>query len=256
MMQNGELLPLSAEEQDQYERDKISGANAAAGELSCAHCQECNDKGYIFERCGTELVSVECRCMKKRRSIWRMEKSGLKDLLREYTFDSYQTPDEIYREAKRKAMAYVKDCAGKWFVASGNPGSGKTHICTAICGELLNSGLSVRYMLWRDSSTQIKAVVNDEEEYARLITPLKTVKVLYIDDFFKTAKLTTGDMNLAFELLNARYNRKDLVTIISTELHIGKLLQIDEAIGSRIYERSKDYYLRFEGKDKNWRLRK
>lgn len=254
-MDNGTLKPLSCEEQEEFEREKIRSANAEKGNLTGPHCDECNDKGYTYKKRNDEIVIVECGCMKKRRSVWNMEKSGLGDLLEYCTFDRYQTKEPWQKEAKRTAMDYTKNNSEKWFVASGAVGSGKTHICTAICGGLLKAGLEVRYMLWRDSATKIKAVVNDYDAYNRMLDPLKSVKVLYIDDFFKGAKVTAGDTNLAFELLNARYNSKKLITIISTELSIEQILDIDEAVGSRIYERSKGYYLRFEGKDKNFRLR-
>lgn len=60
---------------------------------------------------------------------------------------------------------------------------------------------------------------------------LKMVYVFYIDDFIKET-VTDADINIAFELLNARYNDHEKLTIISTEK------SIDEALGSRIYERS------------------
>lgn len=201
--------------------------------------------------------------MPKRRSLQRIRKSGLGDMLKRYTFENYQTLEEWQRSAKRAGLNYLADHDGKWFVAAGAVGSGKTHLCTAICGGLLDAGLEVRYMLWRDHGVQMKAVVNDSEAYSAMVEPLKQVKVLYIDDLFKTAKddrgmkkVTSGDVNLAFELLNARYNRKDLITIISTELSIEQIMDIDEAVGSRIFERSKNFCLRFEGAKKNWRLRK
>ena len=113
-------------------------------------------------------------------------------------------------------------------------------------------------MMWVDDGGRIKAAVNDSEEYTRLLTPLKRVPVLYIDDFFKadrTKGVTPGDIKMAFELLNYRYINEGLVTIISTEKSIESILSIDEAIGSRIYQKSKDYCLVFEGEGKNWRLR-
>ena len=64
--------------------------------------------------------------------------------------------------------------------------------------------------------------------------------------------MSDGDLNVAFELLNARYNARKR-TIISGERTIGAIMDIDEAIGSRIYERSKNGYC-FETSPENWRL--
>lgn len=121
----------------------------------------------------------------------------------------------------------------------------------------MNAGINTRYMLWRDVAVQAKANVNDDEVYADIVGPLKRVKCLYIDDLFKVGKgkpPTDGDVNLAFEILNSRYNDSSKLTIISTERTMEELLDIDEAVGSRIYERSAGYRLDFTGKT-NWRLR-
>lgn len=246
-------LPLS-----EYEALRCQWGNAADGSLDGLDCPVCHNRGYMVEvdENGNQAC-VECSCMARRRSLKRIERSGLRDALVSYTFDAFRTDEPWQAQMKQKAQAFLADNEGKWFAAMGSVGSGKSHICTAICGELLNAGLEVRYMLWRDEGARLKAVVNDSEAYSRLIEPLKTVKVLYIDDLFKTQagkEVTQGDINLAFELLNYRYVNKRLVTILSSEKTIEDILNIDEAVGSRIYERCKDYYLRLTGR-KNWRLR-
>jgi DNA replication protein DnaC len=226
----------------EYEQKRADGINGQVGELKGYDCQECKNRGYIAVVVNGSLSMRECRCMATRRSQRHIERSGLKSQLEDCTFAKYQTPEQWQAEAKLKAQNYLTDNCGKWFLACGSVGSGKTHLCTAICGEFLNMGKEVRYMLWRDEAVQLKAAVNDSE-YARLINPLKTTEVLYIDDFFKTEKdkkPTTGDIHLAFELLNYRYNDKKLLTIISTEKHMKELLDIDEAVGSRIYQRAKE----------------
>jgi DNA replication protein DnaC len=189
----------------------------------------------------------------------RIEKSGLKQLMETCTFDSFSTEEKWQARAKQMAQDFLQDCAGNWFYAGGQVGSGKTHICTAIVGELLRLGKSARYMLWRDDIVKLKALVTDDEAYSSKIGQFKETEVLYIDDFFKTERgktPTTADVNIAFELLNYRYNDRGLTTIISSERQIDELLDIDEAVGSRIYQRSQRYCLIIgNDKSKNYRLR-
>lgn len=226
------------------------------GDLEGEYCHKCKNKGYIAEVKNGIMVTRECECIAWRRSLIRIRKSGLSDMLARYTFEAWKTPETWQKKAYEKATDYVQNGSGKWFVASGCVGSGKSHLCTAICGKFLDAGLEVRYMMWRDLGSRIKAAVNDSEEYNRLLKPLKCTKVLYIDDFLKAGKtgITQGDINLAFELLNYRYNDRKLITVISSELTIEQIMEFDEAVGSRIYERSKEYYLKITG-NKNWRLR-
>lgn len=241
--------------------------NREPGNLPGPPCERCRRKGYVMRIEDGGRVIGECTCMPARKSIIRMTKSGLGELLDRCTFGAYQTQLPWQQAAKRMAHEYSAAPAGRWFVASGVSGSGKTHLCTAICGQMLQDGLEVRYMLWVDESRRLKAAVNDDGAYQRMIEPLKTVKVLYIDDLFKprtevdrnTGKrrrvtATAPDITLAYEILNSRVMRSDLLTIISTELSLDDIMELDTALGSRIYQKSKGSYLLMVG-DKNWRLR-
>lgn len=234
----------------EYLQGRCDAYNAMLGGLSDVDCSICRNKGFVAYLDGLEEKTRECECMKSRRAMRRINESGLGALLTACTFDNYRTKEQWQKSILGKARAYVDDHDGKWWYIGGQVGAGKTHICTAITGEMLRLGMEARYMLWRDEATTLKAVVNDDAEYQRLIAPLKNVQVLYIDDFWKTGGAenvgrkspTPGDINLAFEILNSRYNRPELVTILSGEWTTDELMGIDAAVGSRIYQRTKDYH--------------
>lgn len=150
-------------------------------------------------------------------------------------------------------MEYARNPVG-WFALCGQSGCGKTHLCTAICRELLLAGKNVRYMLWRDEIVRIK---QGGEEQQRILEDFKNVQVLYIDDLFKSgdARPTAADINYAFEILNYRYNCPELITILSSELTEDELLDVDEAVGGRIYERARAFTIG-RSREKNYRIRK
>lgn len=215
-------------------------------------CPLCGGKGYTVSKRDGTLYTTECRCEVERRNRQRIERSGLGALISRCTFKTFETTEQWQKDAKQMAINYLSAEKGKWFVIYGAPGSGKTHLCTALVGELMRAGKDVIYFLWREEAPSLKAIVNsDRREYERRMKRLKSVPVLYIDDFFKGA-VTDGDINLAFELINARYNT-GRQTIISGERSIGELLDIDEATGSRIFERSKNFCVKTP--NKNWRLK-
>ena len=220
--------------------------------LDNVDCPSCHNTGYIVTKLtGGGIKAEKCACMAKRVSIRNLKRSGLKDLISRYTFKNYIADDGKRKEVKSAAEVFCSVDEG-WFYISGKSGSGKTHICTAICSRLMDSGKAVRYMLWRDDSAELKSLVTDAEEYQRRIRPFKTVPVLYIDDFLKGGN-TEADIRLAFEILNSRYNDSKLRTVISSELSLFTILNIDEALGGRIYERSKGFCLQAPGE--NWRLK-
>lgn len=254
----------------EYEQFKVDGLNATEGkrhEEDGYNCNLCKNKGYIIkleelEDGSFHQVCSDCKCVEVRNSIMRMKRSGLKDIIKDYTFDKFEDSEPWQKAVKTAAMEYAKNPEG-WFFLGGQSGSGKTHLCTAICREFLLAGKRVRYMLWRDDIVKIKGAVTDSEEYSKMIDEFKRVDVLYIDDLFKTGKAadnsvqkpTGADVNVAFEIINFRYNNPSLLTIISSELSEDELLDIDEAIGGRIYERAKSITIG-RSRDRNYRIKK
>ena len=252
-----------------YEQFKVDGLNATEGnrhEEDGYTCHQCKNKGYIIQLREREdgsfhQVCCDCKCVPIRNSIMRMKRSGLKDIIKDYTFEKFDATEPWQMTIKTAAMEYAKEPKG-WFFLGGQSGAGKTHLCTAICREFLYSGKSVRYMLWRDDIVRIKGAVTDSEEYGNLIDEFKKVDVLYIDDLFKTWKAadqsqqrpTGADISVAFEIINYRYNNPSLLTIISSELTEDELLDIDEAVGGRIYERPKAFTIG-RNRDKNYRIK-
>lgn len=201
-----------------------------------------------------------CKCKKIRSSLMNIKLSGLESLLDDYSFDKYKTKELWQKRIKESALSFMSNTYGNWYFIGGQVGSGKSHICTAIVKELLLQGNEALYMKWRDDSVELKkAITSDNNDYSPAINRFKNVKVLYIDDFLKTEKgrvPTAADIMLAFEILNHRYIDKSLITIISTERLVDELIEIDEAIGSRIYQRSKSYCIELShDKGKNIRMR-
>lgn len=246
---------LTTEQRQQMRADSL---NSEQGSLTDVDCSKCKNRGYIAIVRDYAVVCVECECVKQRKAIREIKRSGLANVLGRHTLDSYTAEEEWQQQAKETAEKFLRQGRGKWLLAVGVPGAGKTHLCTAVCGELLNKGYGVRYMLWRDEVTKLKQASTDGEFYKKMIDRWKQAQVLYIDDFFKVGKNeepSTADVGMAFEILNFRYADINKTTIISTERTIGQILDIDEAVGSRIFERAKDFTIRFDIKGKNYRLR-
>lgn len=241
--------------------DPIEVMNNAQGSLTGYNCPKCKNKGIIYYLQDGYEVFKDCECMKVRQSIRRIEKSGLKEALEEKTFERFNVENSFQEEIKSKSMSYIKskDYQNNWFFMGGQSGCGKTHLCTAITRKLLvGVGKNTRYLQWKDETPKIKARAS-KEEYEKLVEPYKTVEVLYIDDLFKVKKgqpVTAADVNIAFEILNYRYRNSGLITIISSEWTIQEIVEIDEAIGGRICEKSGNYCTSIQ-KDikKNYRLR-
>ncbi len=249
---------------DAFAQVKADGFNKSVGDLGGIDCQKCNNRGksaFAKKDGSSDIYFQECSCMTMRRCIWKMERSGLKNVIRDSTFSEFEIPHPWQETALATAKSYAESPEG-WFLACGQSGSGKTHLCTGICRELLLAEKQVVYMPWRQDVSELKAMSLDAEARAKKLDDLKQAEFLYIDDLFKSgtnadgvARPTAADVSLAFEIVNHRYINH-LPTIFSTELYPEELLQIDEATGGRIVEKSKGNILAI-GKDtgKNYRLK-
>lgn len=226
-------------------KNEASLLNKTKGNLPDYNCPDCKNKGLIYKAIETdvfgtkhwEVVSSQCSCIKIRNEIARIKQSGISRLIKDKTFKNYRTTDDWQHNIKTKCCQYANNPGG-WLYIGGQSGCGKTHLCTAIIGQLLKNGKEAKYMLWQDDITTLKQTVNDYEAHSNLMDSFKKVDVLYIDDFFKTRnkeRVSSADVNTTFKIINYRYNEK-LCTIISSELSIYEISEIDEALGSRIIE--------------------
>jgi len=207
---------------------------------------------------GLQEYVVPCKCIEIRKSIWRMKRSGLEKSIRENKFERFDVSENWQQMMVDLARRYLNDGVkdGRWLYFGGQPGSGKTHICTAVAGKLLYEK-PVIYAVWPQISKKLKAIVNEADEYEQEVSKLQQIDVLYFDDFFKPVTDSKGvrqpptpaDMKLAFDILNYRYINK-LPTILSSEWFLAELADMDEATASRIAERCGDFAMMI-GRDRS-----
>lgn len=247
--------------QEELQQKRCEWYNETEGNLHEAdgyNCEECKNKGYIASVINGYEAHKECKCQRIRATLRRAQRSGLGDILKDFTFDRYEASEDWQQQVKCKAQLFCDDDSAKWFYIGGQVGSGKSHICTAICGHYIKSGREVLYMLWAEESKKLKALVNDLS-YQEILDKYKNVTVLYIDDFLKVKAgetPTAADINLAFEIINHRLLDPEKITVISSEKMLDEVMEYDEATMSRIYQKSGRYKINI-GRDRarNYRLK-
>ena len=146
-------------EEERLERSKkkcellCKSFNNEQGELDDGYdCPVCKNKGFIWIpelHCNSyHETAVHCKCIPIRRTIRAMKRSGLEDVVHDYTFDKYITSEPWQENVLNLAKRYLEKAENNWFFFGGATGSGKSHICTAIAITLLKRGKEIKYMLW------------------------------------------------------------------------------------------------------------
>ncbi len=220
-------------------------------------CQRCKDTGYITEFVDGVPYAHPCACLVQHQVAARLRRSGISaaDYAR-YRFDNFRTDTSESTAMMRMAKQYLA-CRrkGEGFAVVGKSGTGKTHICIAICHALTEQyGEEHYYFSYRSEIQKIKAAMYKSGEYERIMEHWRTVPNLYIDDLFKEARiqlqkvyeLQSQDRQIMYDLINARLMSKR-ATLFSSELTMGELLMTDEAIGSRICQMTRNYIYKTTG---------
>lgn len=251
---------------------KLEYENSKKGDLNRDEydCEQCNNRGFYYvqnpeSEYAWDLAMVVCRCMEVRENLTQAKKSGLGSLLdhrvKDFKIDNQWRNDDgsnWQKDFKDLVTDYILNADKEWFLALGQSGTGKTMLCSAICNERLKKGHEVVYVIWRDYADNMKQmkfekkfIGNNRKHY---YNEHAEAEILYIDDLFK-GTITATDKSYAFELINHRYNQK-LVTIVSSELLIAELMEVDQAVAGRLKEAAGRYVFPI-GKDvnKNYRLK-
>lgn len=181
-----------------------------------------------------------------------IKQSNLGNIMDKYRFNNFNRDKPHHKLMYSKAQDFLREPT-MCFATLGQVGSGKTHICTALVSELMiEHNKQVKYMLWTDEVQRIK-FTQDLEYRNQIMNGYKNAEVLYIDDLLKVQsriklgrnerpidKIKDADIDIATEIIFYRYiNNK--MTIISSEHSLSDLLQVDQAMASRLEEMSNGY---------------
>ncbi|KIL45738.1 hypothetical protein KP78_20870 [Jeotgalibacillus soli] len=166
--------------------------------------------------------------------------------------DIYEAALEYYQDFKE-----IRNVRANSIALLGQPGTGKTHLLTAISNNLLQrQQVPVLYFPYVEGCNNLK---DDFSKLEAKLERMKQVDILFIDDLFKPVKgnprATDWQVEQMYAVINYRYlNHKPI--LVSSELTVDELVEVDEALGTRIYEMCQDFTVVIQGdrKELNHRL--
>ena len=225
-------------------------------------CEKCNGSGFVlrFDEKGRTFAS-KCQCREKMITEIRLRASGISEAFQKKSLTNFDTKNnELLRKAKSLAEDYIQNFTeiehtGKnSAMFLGNPGTGKTHLSLAIGNALLNEYcVSCLYMPFREEMMKLKQLAREDKyKYEEEMYKLTTARLLIMDDLYK-GSVTEADINYVFQIVNQRYLNQ-LPFIVSSEKSPNELLNIDEAIGSRLIEQAKGHSVLINDKKLNYRI--
>lgn len=200
-------------------------------------CSACSDSGYV----GIKM----CDCMKKALVMAGYESSGIAELLKRQSFESFsldyykQNPENL--KMMEKIFSYAKKYAENFksgdaenIAMFGGTGLGKTHLSSAIAKTVIEKGNDVFYVTAVGMTSDFEAEqFGSNVRKGELTDRYFDCDLLIIDDL-GAEMANQFTVSCLYNLLNVRINRK-AATIISTNLTQQELFKrYNERITSRI----------------------
>lgn len=231
-------------------REEILSANGYPTDYTDVkfECDECGDTGFV----GIEM----CRCMKKAIALTSIEDSGIGELIKKqsfetFSFDFYDGDSLKFAKANFDALKKFAENFGKDtsenFILIGNTGLGKTHLSTSVAKVVIEKGFRVAYDTACDiigdfEAERFKGTVTEDELRRRYYES----DLLIIDDLGCEVS-NQFTVSCVYNLVNSRIN-SGRPTIINTNLTQSELREkYADRIVSRIFGEYRP--LLFKGND-------
>lgn len=219
-------------------------------------CPKCQDRQGRIEQRERGDVWIRCDCVEWRKAQRLMKSSEITDEFKKLGFQNFKTDGkpQIIKDAYACALNYFqsfKDIVEQRqnsIALLGQPGAGKTHLLTAVSNNFIRKlHIPVLYFPFVEGFNDLK---DDFDKLEEKLERMKRIDVLFIDDLFKPAngkpRATDWQVEQVYAVINHRYlNYKPIM--VSSELDIDQLCDIDEALGTRIYEMCRDYCVVIKG---------
>lgn len=267
-------------------QEKVASNNQKSYE--CLNCKD--EGGYItVKKAGQTILNADgsesllnsegeywtiCSCRETKKINKLINSSEITEEFSKMTFNNFEIENSpnIIKEMHNLTVNYyaafdeIEKNVQNSIALLGQPGCGKTHLLTALCNNMISNKIrSILYFPFVDGFDDLRADFNKLEQK---LNRMKEADILFIDDLFKPVTKTTKDggrkkipqasdweIKQVYSVINHRYmNHKPI--FVSSELVFNEIIHLDEAIGTRIYQMCKKYFIEIDkNSNLNYRLK-
>lgn len=159
-------------------------------------------------------------------------KIGIPNKVVHATFQNFITDTEAKERIRDKTGRFIKN-GGGFLIFRGNPGTGKSHLATAVLKHT-GSGLFVTQL---DLLAEFRATYGGKGDENHVIGKYRGARCLVLDELTSEAK-GVDNASLLYRILADRYDR-GLITVITSNESLATILDI---LGPRLSDRIKHRY--------------
>ncbi len=226
----------------EYEECK-KAAGVDDGVMTHYDCELCHDTGVVDGK--------YCTCVIKR--VISSDADNL--VIKPIDFEKAKTsaPSASIKKAYALADDYIKDFPGgkPFFVMTGEPGTGKTMLASAIIGAFMSQGAAAVSVTAFDFMRRALEYHTQFSipDYTDRFTPMLDCDLLVIDDLGTESILKNVTLEYLYTVVNERWTKRKY-TVVTTNLSPSRLLtRYGESIFSRMCDKSRAVFAQFDGKN-------
>ena len=209
-------------------------------------CAACGGLGWILENVEGRKLARSCSCRDGLLRSERVGAAGIPERYRDCKFENFSDTNLSLKKAKSVAREFVDTWPGvdAGLLLLGPSGRGKTHLACAILSELVEKkGVVGLYVDFSDLLMKIQTSFRPDADLSKesILQPMAEVEVLVLDEL-GASKPHPWVLDVLYNLLNTRYNRKK-VTIVTSNFEdepdaaSGERDRLEDRVGSRIRSR-------------------
>lgn len=230
----------------------ITGQNKPLDNGLATECEKCSGRGFIVHMDDERPTAIVCECQRHKRLQRLLKSSNISEEFMEKRFDTFNLngADERVVKAFKMAKEYSAGLValakqGKsldgvpWFGLLGVPGSGKTHLVTAIVKPLIELGIYPLFFNWIQSFSEWFSYYQSPEETHKveeIRQKIYNADILIVDDICKASQKDTWIKEFS-GVVDYRYRKRKPI-IFTSEYYAELIGFLSEATAGRLFEKT------------------
>jgi len=209
-------------------------------------CPSCGGTGWLLQNVDGRKVARSCSCRDGMLRSERLAAAEIPERYRSCNFDNFSDTNASLMKAKNLAREFVDTypAVDAGLLLLGPSGRGKTHLACAILSELVaKKGVTGMYGDFSDLLMKIQTSFRPDADLSKesILQPYAEAEVLVLDEL-GASKPHPWVLDVLYNLLNTRYNRKRITIVTSNfedepDKDSGERDRLEDRVGSRIRSR-------------------
>jgi DNA replication protein DnaC len=209
-------------------------------------CPLCGGTEWIVEAAEGRKLARPCSCRDGRVRKLCLDAAHIPERYRDCNFQNFSDNHPSLTRAKQIAQEFVDmyPAVEAGLLLVGPAGRGKTHLACAVLSELASSkGVAGLYADFSDLLMKIQTSFRADADFSKesILQPYADAELLVLDEL-GASKPHAWVLDVLYNLLNTRYNRKKITIVTSNfedepDSAAGERDRLEDRVGSRIRSR-------------------